>query len=68
MSINDKFFSKNAKEAETAMDMSGVDYLVVTKMSHPNYKATSLKLQLVFENDEVSIYKFNSDGGLTAIN
>ncbi|WP_028241894.1 hypothetical protein [Pseudobutyrivibrio ruminis] len=67
-SINNKFFSENANEAETAMDMSGVDYLVVTKMVHPNYKVNSLKLELVFSNDEVSIYKFNSDGGLSAIN
>ncbi|SFH94690.1 hypothetical protein SAMN04487830_1146 [Pseudobutyrivibrio sp. OR37] len=68
MSINNKFFSDNVAEAETAMDMSGVDYLVVTNMQHPNYKAKSQKLSLVFTNEEVDIYKFNSDGGLTTVN
>ncbi|MBR1623772.1 MAG: hypothetical protein IJ675_07700, partial [Pseudobutyrivibrio sp.] len=68
LSINEKFYSKDAVEAETAMDMNGIDYLVVTKMGHPNYRCTSLKLNLVYTNDEVEIYQFHSDGGLTAVN
>ena len=67
LSINEKFYSENAVEAETAMDMNGIDYLVVTKMGHPSYKCNSLKLNLVYSNDEVDIYQFHSNGGLTAV-
>ncbi len=68
MSINEKFYSSDTYEAETAMDMNGIDYLVVTKMGHPDYKETSLKLKLVYTNDEVDIYQFYSNGGLIAVN
>ena len=67
MSINEKFYSPNPAQAETAMDMNGIDYLVVTKMGHPDYKKTSLKLKLVYTNDEVDIYQFYSNGGLIAV-
>ena len=67
LSINETFFSSDVVAAETAMEMNGVDYLVVTKMGHPDYKCTSLKLKRVFINDEVQIYRFCSDGGMTAV-
>ncbi|MCR5581766.1 MAG: hypothetical protein K6F66_09290, partial [Pseudobutyrivibrio sp.] len=66
-SINDKFYSDNGKEATLAMDMSGVDYLVVTEMGHPDYQCSSPKLNLVFTNGEVSIYSYKSDGGVTSL-
>ncbi|MBO6283739.1 MAG: hypothetical protein J6M63_07405 [Pseudobutyrivibrio sp.] len=66
-SINEKFYSNNAAEAETALNMNDIDYLVVTKMGHPGYKSNSRKLELVYENDEVSVYKFNCKDGLTAV-
>ena len=65
--INEKFFSDNSAEAELAMEMNGIDYLVVTEMMHPGYEPSGLKLKLVFKNDEVSIYRFYSNGGMTAV-
>ena len=50
-----------------AMDMNGIDYLVVTKLGHPDYKCTSMKLKLVFENEDVKIYQYNSKDGMAAI-
>ena len=67
LSINEKFYSSNAREAEMAMDMNGIDYLVVTKLGHPDYKCTSMKLKLVFENEDVKIYQYNSKDGMAAI-
>ncbi len=67
LSINEKFYSSDVKEAETAMDMNGIDYLVVTKQGHPDYRCTSRKLKLVFENQEVKIYHFISAERMEAV-
>ncbi|MCR4694159.1 MAG: hypothetical protein K5773_02410 [Pseudobutyrivibrio sp.] len=56
-SMNERFYSKNFDVAMSAMDLAGVDYLVVTKHSHPHYQENSDRLTLVFENDAVKIYK-----------
>ena len=57
LSINDKFFSEDKLEACTALDISGVDYLVVTESMHPDYETTCEYMELVFENEQVKIYK-----------
>lgn len=67
LSINEKFYSNNPAEAETALNMNNINYLVVTKMGHPDYKAKSPMLKLVFENDEVSIYSVICNDGLSAV-
>ncbi len=67
-SINEKFYSDNPREAEAAMDVSGVSYLVVTKQEHPYYFATSRRMKRVFYNDEVSIYEFHSQENYLSIN
>jgi hypothetical protein len=59
LSMNDKFFSSDPLLADTAIEVSGVDYLVVTSMGHPEYQPTSRNLKLVFNNTEVSIYKYD---------
>ncbi len=56
--INERFYSEDADIAESAMDINYIDYLVVTKHSHPDYEPTSPRLQLVFSNDSVEIYEF----------
>ena len=68
LSINEKFYSEDTAVAEAAMEMSGIDYLVVTKLNHPNYKSSSTKLKLVYTNDDVSIYRYYSNGGMSAVN
>ncbi len=68
LSINEKFYSDRAGIAESAMDMVGINYLVVTDMGHPDYVNNSEKLKLVFTNDEVSIYKYYSNGVMSAVN
>ncbi len=68
MSMNEKFYSPNSAEARPAMDMVGVDYLMVTTIGHHDYRLSTEKLKLVYRNDEVFIYKFYSDGQYTAIN
>ncbi len=67
-SINEQFYSDNPREAEAAMDVSGVSYLVVTDQEHPYYFATSRRLKRVFNNDEVTIYEFNSQENYLSIN
>ncbi|SDH57134.1 hypothetical protein SAMN05421493_10217 [Pseudobutyrivibrio sp. 49] len=59
LSMNEKFYSEDFFEADAALGVAGVDYLVVTKQKHPNYKATSKNLKLVFNNSEVMIYKYD---------
>ena len=56
-SMNDRFFNENPNVSMPAMDLAGVDYLLVTKHSHPDYQVKTDRLSLVFENDEVKIYK-----------
>ena len=58
MEINDMFYSEDSMEADAAMEMQGIDYLVVTKHSHPDYVCTSPRLELKFENEEVRVYRF----------
>jgi hypothetical protein len=67
LAMNEKFFSKNEAEASAAMDMNGINYLVVTKQGHPDYSANCLKLSVAFKNDEVTIYKYSSIGALSAV-
>ena len=59
LSMNEKFFSQDILEANAAFDVTGVDYLVVTRQQHPDYQVTSDKLKLVFNNSEVMIYKYD---------
>ena len=59
LSMNEKFYSQDFLEAQAAIEVSGVDYLVVTKQGHPDYQPTNRKLKLVFNNSEVSIYKYD---------
>lgn len=56
--INDRFYSDDAHIAESAMEINFINYLVVTKHSHPDYVPSSPRLQLVFSNDSVEIYEF----------
>ena len=58
LSINDKFYIEDSLEAYSAMELVGVDYLVVTKHSHPDFYPQGSYLKLVFTNDEVQIYHF----------
>ncbi len=59
LSMNEKFFGSDPLLTDTAIEVSGVDYLVVTSMGHPEYQPTSRNLKLVFNNTEVSIYKYD---------
>ncbi|SHJ27885.1 hypothetical protein [Pseudobutyrivibrio xylanivorans] len=59
LSMNEKFYSEDFYEADAALEVAGVDYLVVTKQEHPDYKAASSNLKLVFNNSEVMIYKYD---------
>lgn len=65
-SINEKFYHWDPTVANIAMEVNGIDYLVVTKMGHPDYKRTSKKLIEVFRNDDVKIYKYISNGRYSA--
>ncbi|WP_028234647.1 hypothetical protein [Pseudobutyrivibrio sp. MD2005] len=67
LSINESFYNTDSAKAEIAMEMNGIDYLVVTKAGHPDFQNTSRRLNLVFINDEVQIYQFCSDGGMIAV-
>ena len=59
ISMNEKFFGDDAAEAEAAIEVTGVNYIVVTKQGHPSYKATSNRLHSVYNNSEVQIYKYD---------
>ena len=59
LSMNEKFYSEDLLEADAAMEVAGVNYLVVTKQEHPDYRVTSRNLKLVFNNSEVMIYKYD---------
>ncbi len=67
LSINESFFGARGDEAEIALELSGIDYIVVTEMEHPDYVPWDKKLKLVYTNDEVSIYRFFADGGINAV-
>lgn len=58
-SINDKFYSADPLEAEAALGLQHISYLVVTEEGHPDYQPISGKLKPVFTNDEVTIYKYS---------
>ncbi len=59
LSLNEKFYSVNPMEQEAAMGMNQIDYLVVTVQAHPEYVTNSHRLEKVFENKDVTIYKNN---------
>ena len=61
LETNETFYSEDVDLAEGAMDEQGIDYLVVTKQGHPEYKATSPNLNLVFVNEEVIIYQYKAE-------
>lgn len=57
--VNERFYSSDWKEADVAIEICGIDYIVVTDMGHPDYQGDNWQLDLVFENDDVRIYKYN---------
>lgn len=59
LAVNDRFYSSDWQEANAAFELYDIDYLVVTKIGHPDYEKTCWNLELVFENDDVSIYRYN---------
>ncbi|SCZ79767.1 hypothetical protein [Pseudobutyrivibrio xylanivorans] len=59
LSMNEKFYSEDVLAVDAAFEVTGVDYLVVTKQEHPDYQVTSQNLKLVFNNSEVMIYKYD---------
>ncbi|WP_167511417.1 hypothetical protein [Pseudobutyrivibrio xylanivorans] len=58
LATNEKFFSDNFMEAQAAMEINGIDYLVVTKQMHPDFQPESQRFELVFKNSDVTIYKY----------
>ncbi len=60
-SINNKFYSSDKLEACTAMDLVGIDYVVVTEHSHPGYSTSCPYQELVYENDSVQIYRHTAN-------
>ena len=58
-SINEKFYSDDWKEVDIVFELYKIDYLVVTDMGHPDYVNNNWRLKLVYENDDVSIYKYD---------
>ena len=59
--VNERFYSEDWKEADASIELNGIDYIVVTDMGHPDYEGDNWQLDLVFENDDVRIYKYNYD-------
>ncbi len=60
LSINEKFYSDDWQEVDAVFDIYKMDYLVVTDMGHPNYVNNNWRLNLVYENEDVSIYKYEN--------
>lgn len=58
LNINEKFFSEDSLEAEAAMDLNRINYLVVSEMENPDYVPSSKHLKAVFTNDAVTVYKY----------
>lgn len=59
LSTNEDFYSDDVDVQQRALEENNIDYLVVTKQSHPEYKDSNPQLKSVFANADVIIYKCN---------
>ncbi len=64
---NEKFFSSDPNTANSALSLNGINYLVVTQIGHPDFVNTNPQLEKVFENKDVSIYKFKANASAKVI-
>ena len=53
------FYGNDIPAAKKAMSENGVDYLVVTRLMHPDFHHDVSVLTEVFSNDEVTIYSYD---------
>jgi hypothetical protein len=61
LAVNERFFSSDWMEQNLALELNNISYVVVTEMGHPGYQSDNDHLELVFDNDDVRIYKYNVD-------
>ena len=61
LSINEKFYSYNWEEADAAITMNDIDYIVVTDVGHPDYANNNWHLKPVFNNKDVIVYEYVAD-------
>ena len=54
---NEQFFSEDTAEAGKALKDEKIDYLVVTKLMHPDFQASHEILEEVYSNSDVTIYR-----------
>ena len=59
LATNEAFFSSDASAQQKALEENDIDYLVVTKQAHPEYKDSNPNLKSVFVNSDVIIYQCN---------
>ncbi len=59
LSTNNLFFSDDPLVQQNALEENDIDYLVVTKLSHPDYMDSNPQLKSVYFNSDVIIYKCN---------
>mgnify|MGYP004449265799 CR=1 FL=1 len=56
--INGSFFSKDEERALAAFEEQCIDYIVVHKRIHPDYVKASNRMILEFDNEDISVYKY----------
>ena len=59
LATNELFFSSDVTAQQNALEENDIDYLVVTKQAHPEYKDSNPNLKSVFVNSDVVIYQCN---------
>ena len=59
LETNETFYGNDIPAAKKAMSENGVDYLVVTRLMHPDFHHDVSVLTEVFSNDEVTIYSYD---------
>ena len=58
LEVNECFYDENPAISDFYMEKYGINYLVVTEKSNPDYVCNSDRLTLVFESETAKIYKF----------
>lgn len=56
--INGSFYSADEERARMAFEEYGIDYLLVHRSVHPDYVKGTNRLILCYENEDISIYKY----------
>ncbi len=59
LETNESFYGDDIAAAKQAMSENGVDYLVVTRLMHPDFHHDGSAFTEVFSNDEVTIYSYD---------